>query len=168
MTQPAVPGWYPDPGGSRGQRYWDGRQWTYAQQQRPPIAHRPGFGKGVKTALAVGVGVVVLILVVIIISNEPRRAGTSPTTAAALTDAEQRFLAAMDNPQTQMLHRENASDVVAVGHAMCDALSAGATMNQAITQVRATYHLSYSEDVLTAATYAPEFLCPNAARGAHG
>lgn len=29
MTQPSPPpGWYPDPSGAAGQRYWDGRQWT--------------------------------------------------------------------------------------------------------------------------------------------
>ena len=29
MTQPAVcAGWYPDPGGSGGERYWDGTAWT--------------------------------------------------------------------------------------------------------------------------------------------
>jgi Protein of unknown function (DUF2510) len=30
MTSPmSRPGWYPDPSGTPGQRYWDGRQWTH-------------------------------------------------------------------------------------------------------------------------------------------
>ena len=31
-TPSAAPGWYPDPGGSSQQRYWDGRRWTDALQ----------------------------------------------------------------------------------------------------------------------------------------
>jgi uncharacterized RDD family membrane protein YckC len=33
------PGWYPDPGGSGGQRWWDGRQW--AEQTAPPAGPPP-------------------------------------------------------------------------------------------------------------------------------
>ena len=34
MTSPqAAPGWYPDPSGGPGQRYWDGQQW----QAPPPV-----------------------------------------------------------------------------------------------------------------------------------
>jgi hypothetical protein len=32
-SQQPAPGWYPDPGGGPGQRYWDGQQW----QVFPPV-----------------------------------------------------------------------------------------------------------------------------------
>ena len=35
-TPNAAPGWYPDPGGSSQQRWWDGQQWTDALQGGPP------------------------------------------------------------------------------------------------------------------------------------
>lgn len=39
MTTPPTPaGWYPDPDGSGGQRYWDGSGWT---EHRSPAAHEP-------------------------------------------------------------------------------------------------------------------------------
>lgn len=36
---PAVtpPGWYPDPSGTAGQRYWDGTAWTYWTDGRDPL-----------------------------------------------------------------------------------------------------------------------------------
>lgn len=34
MTQKAQAGWYPDPAGSGGQRYWSGGQWTTQVRQR--------------------------------------------------------------------------------------------------------------------------------------
>ena len=43
MSSATPPGWYPDPSGSRGTRWWDGVQWTQylapstSQTPRPPI-----------------------------------------------------------------------------------------------------------------------------------
>ena len=40
MTTPPTPaGWYPDPDGTGGQRYWDGAAWT--EHQAPPAAPAP-------------------------------------------------------------------------------------------------------------------------------
>ena len=38
MTTPTPAGWYPDPDGSDGQRYWDGNSWT---EHRAPAAEPP-------------------------------------------------------------------------------------------------------------------------------
>ena len=35
-TPPPPPGWYPDPSGAPGGRYWDGRQWGPAAPSPPP------------------------------------------------------------------------------------------------------------------------------------
>src|SRR5688572_21174892 len=35
-TPNAAPGWYPDPGGSSQQRWWDGERWTDALQGGSP------------------------------------------------------------------------------------------------------------------------------------
>lgn len=37
-TPNAAPGWYPDPGGSSQQRWWDGERWTDALQAGSPAA----------------------------------------------------------------------------------------------------------------------------------
>jgi hypothetical protein len=39
MTAPLpLPGWYPDPSGAPGQRYFDGKDWTEDQVAVPPAA----------------------------------------------------------------------------------------------------------------------------------
>lgn len=46
MTSPQTPaGWYPDPGGGPGQRYWDGSQWTdhYAAPAGQGAMPQPGY-----------------------------------------------------------------------------------------------------------------------------
>jgi hypothetical protein len=131
-----------------------------------PAGHRRGLSNGVKIGLAVA-AVLAVLLIAVIMFNAPWRSGEKTATgprSAALTGAERRFLAEMDGPHVQMLQRESASDVLAVGHATCDALNGGATLDQAVRQVRSTHQLEYQEDVLTAANYAPVFLCPEARR----
>ena len=42
MTTPPTPaGWYPDPDGSGGQRYWDGTTWTEHRFPAAPVAPPP-------------------------------------------------------------------------------------------------------------------------------
>ncbi len=39
--QQTPPGWYPDPSGGSGQRYWDGTQWTDQHQPAQPAQYTP-------------------------------------------------------------------------------------------------------------------------------
>lgn len=84
MTQPLPPGWYPDPSGAPGTRYWDGYQWTVS----PP---RPGFVSARKRPVWpwILVGVVVLFLggcgAMVMIgaaANNHARTSSSPSMAA--------------------------------------------------------------------------------------
>ena len=49
-------GWYADPRGSAGVRWWNGAEWAYAVDMRPPGRRLPGWAK---TCLTVGVAVCV-------------------------------------------------------------------------------------------------------------
>ena len=56
VSAPLVPGWYPDPKGGRGKRYWDGSEWHTAV----PSARRRG-GRNI-SKVVVGVGLFVLVV----------------------------------------------------------------------------------------------------------
>lgn len=55
-TPPPPPGWYPDPQGGTGQRYWDGRAWLAT-----PLAQKPRKSSAVKILLIVGAAVFLLL-----------------------------------------------------------------------------------------------------------
>lgn len=58
----AQPGWYPDPGGSDKQRFWDGHQWgDLANEPTNRKSGRSGIAFGVVAVLAVGLIVGLLI-----------------------------------------------------------------------------------------------------------
>lgn len=95
MTQPsAAPGWYPDPSGQPGQRYFDGRQWTTQAPPPPPVPTSPAPKK--KWPWIVAGSIVALILVVGLAGGDkddkkattgmpssPVSAGAAPTEKAA-------------------------------------------------------------------------------------
>jgi Domain of unknown function (DUF4352)/Protein of unknown function (DUF2510) len=45
VTTPTPPGWYPDPSGAPGTRYWDGKSWTITQPRYPVPALTPALRK---------------------------------------------------------------------------------------------------------------------------
>ncbi|MEE2030954.1 DUF2510 domain-containing protein [Rhodococcus chondri] len=50
MTSPQLPGWYPEPGYDRLERWWNGQHWTRAA--RPRISLDPALGTAVATSRA--------------------------------------------------------------------------------------------------------------------
>jgi hypothetical protein len=56
------PGWYPDPSGGAGQRYWNGTSWAEPQTQPPTFeVPKAGMSKGMKIGLGVGALAVTLV-----------------------------------------------------------------------------------------------------------
>ncbi len=51
------PGWYPDPWGGQGLRWWDGSNWTEHVQGQPPAGYAPGVSvRGGPLVTAPGTG----------------------------------------------------------------------------------------------------------------
>ena len=76
---PVPPGWYPDPNGSRQQRYWDGRAWTenVAPQVPPSVAAPPPKSNAVGCIIAAVVAVLLVPLIAVVLVVALRFLGSS-------------------------------------------------------------------------------------------
>ncbi len=96
MSAPA--GWYPDPSGGAGLRFWDGRTWTNQTQQTPaPLSGPPGPGPGRSRGglIAAVIGAVLLLLVTVLVVRALRpssndEAGADPTSTVSGWDEQGR------------------------------------------------------------------------------
>lgn len=79
------PGWYPDPSGAPGQRYFNGRDWTEHRAAAPLPPPPPQPPKKSKLPIVLGVGAAVLVLLFIIGSISGGE--TSDTTAGTTSSA---------------------------------------------------------------------------------
>ncbi|OAT70909.1 MULTISPECIES: DUF4352 domain-containing protein [Mycobacteroides] len=77
--QSAAPGWYPDPSGAPGQRYFDGTNWTVTAPPPPPA---PAPKKGRKWPWIVG-GVVVLLFIAGLVGGKKEDDKPASATPAA-------------------------------------------------------------------------------------
>jgi hypothetical protein len=84
-----APDWYPDPGGSSAERYWDGNAWTthlrtageHSPTQSRVVAPRPGRGLIVGLSAALAAVVVLLIVGLVALLDSTDQPG-SPNTSA--------------------------------------------------------------------------------------
>jgi hypothetical protein len=60
MQGPPAPGWYPDPNGAQGLRYWDGANWTVTNA--PPPQQRSSSRPLILALVIIGVIVLLLVL----------------------------------------------------------------------------------------------------------
>ncbi|MBA0047719.1 DUF4352 domain-containing protein [Mycobacteroides sp. LB1] len=79
--QSAAPGWYPDPSGAPGQRYFDGTNWTNTPPP-PPVAPAPAPKRSRKWPWIVGGVVVLLIVIGLAGGNKESQKPTGATPAA--------------------------------------------------------------------------------------
>ena len=98
------PGWYPDPNGQPGLRYYDGSRWT--DQTGPAAGHptpaqpRRGAPTWVWAAAAVGVAVVVAIVVgVIVVKSGPPMPDDSATTSPPARPARSTLIPELQLPE---------------------------------------------------------------------
>lgn len=86
------PGWYPDPTGRRGRRYWDGHRWSAAAVATPPLPPtKPPNSSRLLILFSVGGAILVVVVFGLIAlttsqDDEPSAAETrTPTTPATST-----------------------------------------------------------------------------------
>jgi len=92
MTNPPQPpaNWYPDPDGSGGWRYWDGREWTQrapAAPGPPVVPMPPGLPQRKKHGCLYAVLAVVALVIIAGVIGAVAGSSTKSTTTAASTPA---------------------------------------------------------------------------------
>ncbi|OBB35896.1 DUF2510 domain-containing protein [Mycobacterium sp. 852002-51961_SCH5331710] len=115
MTTPPTPaGWYPDPNGTGGQRYWDGSTWT--EQRSPDLGSQPApppsapDNRRLLTGYLAACGALLLVLIAAVVygvylndaddtaDTAASTSSTETTTAATTTAADQAEAAEVPTP----------------------------------------------------------------------
>jgi Protein of unknown function (DUF2510) len=95
------PGWYPDPTGGPGQRYYDGSRWT-EHSNTDPVQPRSGIPNWVWAAVAVGLSLIVAIVVAVVVftSGPPMPSDSdASSTASSAAPARSALMPELQLPQ---------------------------------------------------------------------
>jgi hypothetical protein len=112
MTIPLPPGWYPDPSGAPGKRYFDGRDWTVYLADPPgapraPIAPWPSRRRipiWCWTAIAVVLVLIVAIVGIRLASSGNQQGASSPTTSSTLAAPPSTQPPSAASPHSKLVH----------------------------------------------------------------
>lgn len=97
-----APGWYPDPHGSKSERYWDGAAWTDKIRKAPTVVPPPAGG----------------------VTGEPKSAEERKQLLAARSSAKASILGCRLSVVAALAAWPQIAPVVGVGHALADELGA--------------------------------------------
>jgi hypothetical protein len=87
----ALPGWYPDPAGTPGKRYWDGSSWHSAI----PAPAKPPGRVNWPLLITVGVGLVFVLVVGTAVVHHPSTSSTPSTPTLSPDELKDAQFAAM-------------------------------------------------------------------------
>jgi hypothetical protein len=152
---PSPAGWYPDPSGAKGKRYWDGNTWHDAI----PANAKPG---GVNWPLAIIMGVLVLGLGAACIAGKTMNKSVhSPIPPGASSD-DIAFLRAMDDHG--ITNAKGPQAEIDLAHDICNLLGQGYSIDGLAKHYSLTSKSDMSDDSMhyfietAAASYCPQHI----------
>ena len=136
-TPPSTPGWYPDPSGAPGKKYWNGQQWL------APTAN------GKRSASSGGVFFVILVIGLAVFFGS--RACKSDPAQDAARDAKDKadgeYIGDLD-ARGVPTGVTNGTSGATLGHAVCDDLGKGSAADEKVMQV-ANLQLNHMDQFTT-------------------
>jgi len=115
------PGWYPDPNGQPGLRYYDGVRWTEQTNTPPATKPRGGVPNWVWAAVAVGASVIVAIVVgVVVLKSGPSMPDDPEPTTSSASPARSTLIPELQLPEGTTKRDYKSQEVFDVSRPFAD------------------------------------------------
>ncbi len=128
---PTPAGWYPDPSGAPGLRYWDGARWTAVAPAPPPVAYQPLAAKRSSFPSWVIVAGIIAIVGALYaygahINSEEKKSssGISSTYSSTPTTPEDKYFDWLQKYDFNVTS-DNRATLLTAGHSICTDLRNG-------------------------------------------